>query len=135
MVVVTRWQMNAGAREAKRVLAMRVAHLKERRRARTIKVRGCSSEAPVGLLIRKEFDGKFYHGRVVSGPKWKYDAAFREDTICYRIQYVDGDSEDARRDELNHWKDEEIMSVEVIEAFFSNKNVIQEFFTETTITL
>ena len=119
MVVVTRWQMNAGAREAKRVLAMRVAHLKERRRARAIKVRGCSSEAPVGLLIRKEFDGKFYHGRVVSGPKWKYDRVFMERTEVYRIQYLDGDSEDADYDELNQWKDEEFTSIKVIEAFLS----------------
>ena len=76
-----------------------------------------------------------FNGRVVSGPQWKYDTVLKEDTICYRIQYVDGDSEDARRDEVNKWKDEEIMGVEVVEAFFSNKNVIQEFFTETTITL
>ena len=133
MVVVTRWQLNAPAREAKQNLDMRVAHLGDRQRARAIKLH--NSAVPVGTLIRKEFNGKFFHGKVVSGPKWKYDAAFREDTICYRIEYVDGDSEDARRDELNHWKDEEIMSVEVIEAFFSNKDVIQEFFTETTITL
>ena len=50
MVVVTRWQMNAGAREAKRVLAMRVAHLRERQRARAIKIH--NSAVPVGLLIR-----------------------------------------------------------------------------------
>ena len=133
MVVVTRWQLNAPAREAKRNLDLSVAHMRDRQLARAIKLH--NSAVPVGTLIRKEFNGKLFQGKVVSGPKWKYDAAFREDTICYRIEYVDGDSEDARRDELNHWKDEEIMSVEVIEAFFSNKDVIQEFFTETTITL
>ena len=133
MVVVTRWQLNAPAREAKCVLALRVAHMWDRQRAKAIKLH--NSAIPVGTLIRKEFNGKFFQGRVVSGPRWKFDAAFRDDTECYRIEYVDGDSEDARRDEVNKWKDEEIMGVEVIEAFFSNKNVIQEFFTETTITL
>ena len=133
MVVVTRWQLNAPAREAKQNLDLSVAHMQDRQLARAIKLH--NSAVPVGTLIRKEFNGKLFQGKVVSGPKWKYDAAFREDAICYRIEYVDGDSEDARRDELNHWKDEKIMSVEVIEAFFSNKDVIQEFFTETTITL
>ena len=64
-----------------------------------------------------------FNGRVVSGPQWKYDTVLKEDTICYRIQYVDGDSEDARRDELNHWKDEEVVSVEVIQEFFSKKTI------------
>ena len=75
---------------------------------------------PVGTLIRKEFNGEFFHGRVVSGPQWKYDTVLKEDTICYRIQYVDGDLEDASGDKLDLWKDVE---------------VIQEFFTEKTITL
>ena len=118
MVVVTRWQLNAPAREAKRNLDIGVAHMGDRQRARAIKLH--NSAVPVGTLIRKEFNGKFFHGKVVSGPKWKYDAAFREDTICYRIQYVDGDFEDARRNKLDLWKDVE---------------VIQEFFTEKIVTL
>ena len=133
MTVVTRWQLNAPAREAKHVLAVRVAHMWDRQRAKAIKLH--NSAIPVGTLIRKEFNGKFFQGKVVSGPRWKYDAAFRGDAECYRIEYVDGDSEDARRDEVNKWKDEELMSAEVIGAFFSDKRVIQEFFTETTITL
>ena len=93
MTVVTRWQLNAPEREAKHVLAVRVAHMWDRQRAKAIKLH--NSAIPVGTLIRKEFNGKFFQGKVVSGPKWKYDAAFRGDAECYRIEYVDGDSEDA----------------------------------------
>ena len=51
MVVVTRWQLNAGAREAKRHLAMRVIHFGERERTRAIKLQYIA--VPVGTLIRK----------------------------------------------------------------------------------
>ena len=81
MVVVTRWQLNAGAREEKRHLAMRAIRLRGRELACMIKLQ--YTAVPVGTLIRKEFNGEFFHGRVVSGPQWKYDTVLKEDTICY----------------------------------------------------
>ena len=91
---------------------------RERELASTIVIQ--YTAVPVRAVNRKKFNGEFFHGRVVSGPQLKYDTVLKEDTICYRIQYNDGDLEDARRDELDLWKDVE---------------VIQEFFTEKSITL
>ena len=118
MVVVTRWQSNAGAREAKRHLAMRKAYREGRELAGTIALQ--YTAGPIGTLIRKEFNGKYYHGRVVSGPHLRYDSVVKSDVMCYGIRYTDQDFEDARRDELDSWRD---------------LNILQEFFTEKTITL
>ena len=81
MVVVTRWQLNAGAREEKRHLALCATYHRERKLASTIALQ--YTAVPVGALIRKKFNGEFFHGRVVPGPHWKYDTVLKEDTICY----------------------------------------------------
>ena len=99
---VTRWQSNAGAREAKRHLALCATYHRERKLVSTIAFQ--YTAVPLGALIRKKFNGEFFHGRVVTGPRWKYDTVLKADTMCYWIVYNDGDFEDARRDELDLWR-------------------------------
>ena len=118
MVVVTRWQSNAGAREAKRQLALRKAYHEDRGLAGTIALQ--YTAGPIGVLIRKEFNGKYYQVGVVAGLYLRYDSVVKSDVMCYGIRYTDEDFEDARRDELDSWRD---------------LNILQEFFTEKTITL
>ena len=106
-MVITRWQANAGVREANRRDTLFAQYHRERGNAGLIQLR--YTAVPIGALIRKMFNGLFFHGRVVSGPDWRFDPELGVDIMCYRIVYNDGDWEDVRRDEFDRLSDVDVV--------------------------
>ena len=86
-MVITRWQSNAGVREANRRDTLFELYHRERENAGSIQLR--YTAVPIGALIRKMFNGLFFHGRVVSGPDWRFDTELGVNMMCYRIIYND----------------------------------------------